>query len=160
MHDIGHAFEKQKAAALTKWRGWAEELAKGGNAPPMAEVVEAAGLLGIDHAARELERDAAAILQVKHLEQEVEITRRAIGDRTAADGGPAGVRERLTAARAEVRRLEALVGTSPLHHRMANMMQEANTLRRTRTRVFPPAAKQTKRPTTAGRKPARKAVPA
>lgn len=160
MSTVERVFEKAKAEALKKWRCWAEAIADGGACPDMAEVVAAASILGIENAASELERDAAAILEVRHLEEQAEITSRVIKDRLVVEGGPEAIRAKLSAARREVERLERLVGTNPLHFKLASLTNQVGTIRRTRVRVFPPVEKKARRTTAAGRKPARKAVPA
>lgn len=139
---IERVFEKAKAAALARWRGWAAALADGGTPPDMADVVAAGSVLGIEHAAAELERDAAAVLEVRHLEQEAELVGRCIKDRLTDEGGPEEIRKKLSAARREVERLERLVGTNPLHFKLSSLTSRASTLRRSRSRMFPPVEKK------------------
>jgi hypothetical protein len=161
MYEVTHVFDKAAAAALAKWRGWAEEIAAGGKTPPMNELVEVATLLGIDHAAREMERDASAILEVRQLDEQAEGVQLAIRDRLTVEGGPDGIKEKLAAAQREVERLKKLRGTCPMHYRLAELGQRAATIRKARPRVFAPAAQREKMTTTPSKKaPKKKAVKA
>lgn len=129
-------FTKAKTAALAKWRSWVHDIVDEGKAPAMLEVREAAELLGVSNALVELEADAKALRDVRLLEQRLAATKQAIADRTAADGDQATIRTKLAAAKAEVRRLEKLVGVSPLHYRVADLVRSVDTIRRNRWRVF------------------------
>jgi hypothetical protein len=161
MYEVTHVFDKAAAAALAKWRGWAEEIAAGGKTPPMNELVEVAALLNIEHAAREMERDASAILEVRQLDEQAEGVQLAIRDRLTVEGGPDGIREKLAAAQREVERLKKLRGTCPMHFRLAELGQRAATIRKSRPRVFAPAEKREKMTTTPSKKaPKKKAVKA
>jgi hypothetical protein len=154
---VERVFEKAKTDALAKWRGWAEQIANGGKVPDMNEVAAAASALGITNAASELERDASALLEVRHLEQEAELVGHAIKDRLTVEGGPDAIRAKLAAARREVERLQRLVGTNPLHFKLSSLTGQARALRLSRPRVFPPVEKSKPRD---GGKRTRKAVTA
>ena len=136
-------FTKAKAGALAKWRSWVHDIVDDGKAPAMLEVREAAELLGVSNALAELEADAKALRDVRHLEQRLATTKQAIADRTAADGDQATIRSKLAAARREVARLEKLVGVSPMHYRVSELVRTIETIRRTRWRVFDRPTKRT-----------------
>lgn len=133
---IESMFTKAKAGALAKWRSWVNDIVEEGKAPAMLEVREAAELLGVSNALAELEADAKALRDVRLLEQRLATTKQAIADRTAADGDQATIRSKLAAARREVARLEKLVGVSPMHYRVAELVRDVETIRRSRWRVF------------------------
>ncbi len=158
MYEIMPVYEKATAAALAKWRGWAQEIAAGGNTPSMSELIEVAALLDIQHAARELEHDASALMEVKQLEEQAEAVRLAARERLTCEGGMEGVKEKLAAARREVARLEKLTGISPMQFRAADLDQRANTIRRSRPRVFAPQEKRTKMAATSTTKKTSKAT--
>jgi hypothetical protein len=162
MYEVTHVFDKAATAAHAKWRGWAEEIAAGGKTPPMNELVEVATLLNIDHAARELERDASAIMEVRQLDEQAEGVQLAIRERLTVEGGPDGIKEKLAAAQREVERLKKLRGTCPMHYRLAELGQRAATIRKARPRVFAPQEKRSKMETTSATKkaPKKKAVKA
>ena len=155
---VEHTFTKARTAALAKWRGWIHDIVEQGTSPPVLEVREAAELLGVDNALAGLENDAKALRDVRHLEQRLADTKKMIADRTSADGDQATIKAKLAAARAEVRRLEKLVGVSPLHFRVAELIRTTDTIRRTHPRVFDKPTK-TKAARPAG-KPSRRKVPA
>jgi hypothetical protein len=131
-----------KAAALKRWQDWAAALADNGPPPPPLEVLEAGAMLAIESPMAALEADAAAIVRVRDLEAAAARTRAAIAERLANDGGPAGVRERLAAAKAEVRRLEKLVGMDPRSLAAGRADHEAATIRRDHPRAFNATKKQ------------------
>lgn len=133
---IESMFSKAKAGALAKWRSWVNDIVEAGKSPPVLEVREAAELLGVTNAIAELEADAKALRDLRHLEQQLAATKKAMADRTASDGDQATIRAKLAAARAEVRRLEKLVGVSPIHYRVSELVRAIETLRRARWRVF------------------------
>jgi hypothetical protein len=127
------------AAALERWRGWAETLAAGGPQPAPLEILEAGAVLGVREPMAVLEDDARAISDVRQLQAAIDRQRAAMAERLAADGGPAGVREKLAAARAEVRRLEKLVGMDPRALVVAQTVRRADEIRRDHPRAFTPA---------------------
>jgi hypothetical protein len=128
-------------AALERWRGWAETLADNGSQPSPLEILEAGVVLGIPQPMAALEADAKAIADVRQLEAAIARQRGAMAARLAADGGPAGVRERLAAARAEVRRLEKLVGMDPRAIAVGQTVRRVDEIRRDHPRAFLAAAK-------------------
>jgi hypothetical protein len=130
-----------KAAAMKRWQDWAAALADNGPPPPL-EVLEAGAMLAIESPMAALEADAAAIVRVRGLEAVAARTRAAIAERLAGDGGPSGVRERLAAARAEVRRLEKLVGMDPRALTVGRVDHEAAMIRRDHPRAFNATKKQ------------------
>ena len=134
-------FTAMKTAAIERWREWAESLSRHGSPPPPLDVLEAGAVLGIPSPMDALERDAEALGTVRHMEDSVARGRAVIAERRAADGGPAGVREKLSAARAEVRRLEKLSGLDPRAIQIEATASEAQALRRKHARAFPAASK-------------------
>jgi hypothetical protein len=160
MFEVTHVYEKQTAAALAKWRGWADEIAAGGKTPPMNELVEVAALLNIDQAAREMERDASALMEVRHLDEQAKGVALAIRERLTVDGGPDGIKEKLAAAQREVERLKKLRGTCPMHYRLAELGQRAATIRKARPRVFAPPVKRAKMTSATKKTSKKKAVKA
>lgn len=135
--DAVATFKNMKSDALRQWRGWAATLADGGSPPPPLEVLEAGARLSIASPMDALENDATALRDERALREQADRTAAAIADRLAADGGPAGVREKLTAAKAEVRRLEKLVGMDPRALGLGQARAAADRIRAAHPRVFP-----------------------
>lgn len=143
MVNIESTFSKAKAGALVKWRGWVNDIVEGGKAPPVLEVREAAELLGVANGIAELEADAKALRDLRHLEERLAATKQAMDDRTAADGDQATIRAKLAAARAEVCRLESLIGITPAQFaRISELVRSIETIRRGRPRIFDPRTKR------------------
>jgi hypothetical protein len=142
--DATATFKNMRSEALRQWRAWAATLADGGSPPPPLEILEAGARLSIPAPMDALESDAAAIREVRALVEQAARTEAAVAERLAADGGPAGVRERLSAARAECRRLERLVGPDPRMLAVGRARTEADKIRAAHPRAFPTPS--TKRP--------------
>lgn len=142
--DATATFRTMKNDALRQWRSWAATLADGGAPPPPMAALEAGAVLSIPSPMAALEADAAAIRDERQLREQADRTEAAVARRLAADGGPAGVRERLAAAKAEVRRLEKLVGIDPRMLAVGRARTEADKIRAAHPRAFP--APSTKRP--------------
>jgi hypothetical protein len=131
-----------KSTTLRRWQEWAAALADGGPPPAPLDLLEAGAVLAIASPMAELEADSQAIVRVRALENSTARLRAAIAERLAGDGGPAGVRERLAAARAEVRRLEKLVGMDPRSLTVGRADHEAAQIRRAHPRAFGSSHKQ------------------
>jgi hypothetical protein len=142
--DATRTFRAMKNEILTRWRRWAAALADGDSPPPALEVLEAGAVLGVREPMAALEADAAAIQTHRQLQATADRTAAAVADRLAADGGPAGVRERLAAARAEVRRLTKLSGLDPRSLAAARARTQADAIAAGHPRAFPatPSAKR------------------
>lgn len=139
--DANTTFRAMKAETLKNWRRWAATLADGGSPPPPMEILEAGAVLAIPSPMAALEADVAAIQSRRQLQEQADRTAAAIADRLAADGGPAGVRDRLAAARAEVRRLTRLTGLDPRALAAARARSEADAIAAAHPRVFAAVAK-------------------
>lgn len=127
---------KLKREAASKWRAWAEAIADGGKPPSPIEVLEAAAVLELREPWPALEADANAIAEARDLELRAQLCRDKINERTAPFGGAQGVRDRINELRAELRKLEGLVGITALHHQAGQLAGEASRLRAKFPRVF------------------------
>lgn len=125
-----------KREAAKNWKAWAEAMADGGKPPAVLELLEAGAVLGIREPMAELERDANAIAEVRDLELRAQLCRDRIAERIAPFGGAQGVRDRINELRAELRKLEGLVGITATHHQAGQLAGEASRLRAKHPRVF------------------------
>jgi hypothetical protein len=127
---------KLKRDAAKNWRVWAEAIADGGKPPAVLELLEAAAVLQIREPMAALEADALAINEVRDLELRAQLCRDRIAERTAPFGGAQGVRDRINELKAELRKLEGLVGITATHHQAGQLAGEASRLRAKFPRVF------------------------
>lgn len=137
-------FEALKADTLTKWRRWAAEIAAGGDLPAPVDVLEAGAVLEIPGPMQALDDDAAALREVNQLAARAVAVKAQLDAPLQDAGGADAVRERLAELRAEVGRLERLVGG--FHYSgWSAVLQEKRKIERAHPRVFPetvePAAK-------------------
>lgn len=65
-------FDELKRQARVDWAKWARTVAAGGQPPAPVQLLKAGGMLGITHPGDALERDAAAICEVRQLEQQAD----------------------------------------------------------------------------------------
>jgi hypothetical protein len=107
-----------------------------------------------------MERDASALMEVRHLDEQAKGVALAIRERLTVDGGPDGIKEKLAAAQREVERLKKLRGTCPMHYRLAELGQRAATIRKARPRVFAPPVKRAKMTSATKKTSKKKAVKA
>ena len=143
-------FAELRRKAIEGWRTWAATLADGGKPPVIAELLEAAAVLAVREPMAALEADAAAVAEVRDLEQRAAICRDAIKQRAAPYGGAEGVRARIAELKRELEKLQGLIGITAVHHQAGTLAGEATRLRARHPRVFQPvsdkpAAKRRKR---------------
>lgn len=99
-----------KTDALSAWQRWAQAVATGGEVPTAREVVDAAHLLGIEHAASQLQADADAIVEVRRCETAAAVCRKAVADKLEAFGGRVeNLEAAVAAAKAEYDRLAEIL---------------------------------------------------
>jgi hypothetical protein len=134
--DATATFKTMKNDALRQWRSWAGTLADGGPPPPPLEVLEAGAVLGVREPMASLESDATAIRDERSIREQADRQAAAITAKSAADGGPAGVRAALAAARKEVVRLQRLAGVHPGWLAVGRARAEADKIRERHPRVF------------------------
>lgn len=141
-------YERLRREAEKNWAQWAVALADGGKPPEPLQLLEAGGLLGIDQPADALEKDVAAIREVRDLEaRAAELRERAAAHRTP-HGSQEERRVRIAELKAELRRLEALSGIHPLAVHAGELLGSASMIRRKHPRVFRPAERVTTKKTT------------
>ncbi len=151
---IKQAFQEMQANALRQWRQWAAELAAGGDPPPAIEILEAGAVLEIPSAMQALEDDATALREAGRLRERAQVVKDQLDRPLREAGGAQAVRDRLDELRAEVRRLENLVGG---HHfaGWSAVLSQVREIERKHPRVFPepaPAATAKTKPTTTRRR--------
>lgn len=141
----------KKTQLSNQWRRWAEAIADGGETPTAIEILEAGAMLSIEKPIDALQADADAILQVRLLEAHAAKIRDDVAARVAPYGGQAGLREKVSELRQELRRMESLVGISPSLLRAGQISGDAGRIRQAHPRVFTIQAKS-KKATKKGRK--------
>lgn len=143
-------YEQLRREAEDNWTRWATTLADGGAPPEPLALLEAGGLLGLPQPADALEKDAAAIREVRDLEQRAGEYR----ERAAKQRKPHGThderRQRIAALKAELRLLESLQGVSPVLMHAGYLSGAAARIREKHPRAFrspksTPAQKRTTR---------------
>lgn len=102
---------EMKAEALTRWRGWCQAIADGGDAPPVGELLEVAAALKIDNAPSQLQADADALAELAGIDRAAAMCRQTVADVMKPYGTVAALERKLDAARAEVTRLAADLDT-------------------------------------------------
>lgn len=126
----------KKTQLSTQWRRWAETLADGGEAPAAIEILEAGAMLSIEKPIAALQADADAILQVRLLEANAAKIHAEVAARVAPYGGQAGLREKVSELRQELRRMESLIGISSQTMQAGRIVGEASKIRRAHPRAF------------------------
>jgi hypothetical protein len=145
-------YERLRREAETSWTEWVEALADGGNPPEPLKLLEAGGLLGIAQPADALEKDAAALREVRDLEARAASLR----ERAKADRAPHGSQEhrrhRISVLKAEIRELERLSGMHAWDLQAGQLSGDATRIRRKHPRAFRPAPAATAKKKTSRRK--------
>ncbi len=154
MTTIAKQFAALQTEALARWRGWAAEIAGGGQPPTPVEVLEAGAILEIAGPMQALEDDATALRDAGRLRERAQVVKEQLDRPLREAGGAQAVRDRLDELRAEVRRLENLVGG---HHfaGWSAVLSQVREIERKHPRVFPepaPAATAKTKPTTTRRR--------
>lgn len=98
---------EMKAQALTRWRGWCQAIADGGDAPPVGDLLEVAQALKIDNPPSQLQADADALAELVKIDRAAAQCRQTVADVIKPYGTVAALERKLDAAKAEVARLTA-----------------------------------------------------
>lgn len=122
-------------AAIARWRTWAEDIGRGGPTPPGSVVMDAAYMLKIADPAGTLAEDARVMAAVRAGEARTAADRAAYQAAIDAEGGQAEILQKIESHKAEVARLEALIGPGRAMA-LGYAAGETTALRRRNPRLF------------------------